>query len=237
MGAQHGVIWVIDSRDLRRAGLALFLMPWARRRGLEVRQVPHTGEINLGLPASLFLLSLGGDSLSAPDVINSIAMLKSASPDIPVALMHDYEASRAGKSYGPGVKALIPTYLTPQVAIAALDLVLAGGAYLPAKEKTAMPPKAFLKGPSTLSSDPDARIERASAQAGGVDADTLTARQLEVLKFLEDGQSNKEIARALLISEATVKIHVRHLMRKMGASNRTKVALLANKAHWHKALH
>ena len=55
----------------------------------------------------------------------------------------------------------------------------------------------------------------------------LTRRQDDVLELLKVGRSNKEIARALNLSESTVKIHVRQLMKKMGAANRTQVALRA----------
>ncbi|MGK9168548.1 LuxR C-terminal-related transcriptional regulator [Inquilinus limosus] len=55
----------------------------------------------------------------------------------------------------------------------------------------------------------------------------LTPRELAVLDWLRQGKSNKQIARELNMSEATVKVHVRHIMRKMGLANRTQVALLA----------
>lgn len=61
----------------------------------------------------------------------------------------------------------------------------------------------------------------------GVDKIILSRRQIEVLKTLQSGLSNKEIARSLGLSEATIKIHVSHLMRKFGVANRTQVAVLS----------
>lgn len=58
-------------------------------------------------------------------------------------------------------------------------------------------------------------------------APTLTPRQCEVLERLSEGKSNKLIARDLEMTEATVKVHVRQIMRKFGASNRTQAALCA----------
>jgi two-component system NarL family response regulator len=55
----------------------------------------------------------------------------------------------------------------------------------------------------------------------------LTARELEVLKLIVKGMSNKEIAAALSITEGTVKIHVNNLLGKMGVSDRTKAATTA----------
>ena len=58
-------------------------------------------------------------------------------------------------------------------------------------------------------------------------ARSLTAREMQVLQGLTEGKSNKEIARDLNLSEPTVKLHVRTLYRKIGASNRTQAALIA----------
>jgi DNA-binding NarL/FixJ family response regulator len=55
----------------------------------------------------------------------------------------------------------------------------------------------------------------------------LTSRQTDVLHLLRSGQSNKYIARELNMRESTVKVHVRQIMRKLGAANRTQAALFA----------
>lgn len=51
--------------------------------------------------------------------------------------------------------------------------------------------------------------------------DTLTAREIEILQHVASGQRNREISVALSISEDTVKAHVKHIMEKLGASDRT----------------
>ena len=61
-------------------------------------------------------------------------------------------------------------------------------------------------------------------------ADKLTERELQVLKGLTEGKSNKEIARDLEIQEPTVKLHMKTLYRKLGAANRTQAALIAREA-------
>ncbi|MCS6780698.1 MAG: response regulator transcription factor, partial [Geminicoccaceae bacterium] len=53
----------------------------------------------------------------------------------------------------------------------------------------------------------------------------LTPRQREVLELLGQGRPNKVIAQRLAMCESTVKVHVRQIMRKLGARNRTEVAL------------
>jgi NarL family two-component system response regulator LiaR len=57
--------------------------------------------------------------------------------------------------------------------------------------------------------------------------DPLTERELEVLRLMAQGQMNKEIAAALVISERTVKFHVSAILSKLGAGNRTEAVTLA----------
>ena len=52
--------------------------------------------------------------------------------------------------------------------------------------------------------------------------DVLTEREIEVLKEVADGNRNREIAERLFISEETVKVHIKHIMEKLGASDRTQ---------------
>ncbi|MGH9831265.1 MAG: response regulator transcription factor, partial [Blastocatellia bacterium] len=55
----------------------------------------------------------------------------------------------------------------------------------------------------------------------------LTAREVDVLGLIVKGNSNKEIAASLGISEATVKTHINNLLGKLGASDRTHAATIA----------
>jgi DNA-binding NarL/FixJ family response regulator len=55
----------------------------------------------------------------------------------------------------------------------------------------------------------------------------LTPREMDVLRLLAQGQSNKEIARALHLVEETVKSHVRHILAKLGVQSRTQAVLAA----------
>ena len=57
--------------------------------------------------------------------------------------------------------------------------------------------------------------------------DNLTQREVEVLRLVADGNSNKEIAQRLFISEDTVKMHVRNILSKLGANDRTQAVTTA----------
>jgi len=57
--------------------------------------------------------------------------------------------------------------------------------------------------------------------------EALTPREVEVLRHVADGNRNKDIAERLFISEETVKVHVKHVMEKLGASDRTEAVAIA----------
>jgi DNA-binding NarL/FixJ family response regulator len=68
-----------------------------------------------------------------------------------------------------------------------------------------------------------------AVQREGTDDPSLTRREREVYSLLAEGRSNREIAKALFISEATAKVHVRNILRKVGARSRVEVAIQAAK--------
>jgi DNA-binding CsgD family transcriptional regulator len=84
----------------------------------------------------------------------------------------------------------------------------------------------FGSGPPARDPRPSARPGLSSARQilGGTD---LTRRELEVLRFLADGDTNAMIARRLVVSVGTVKSHVKNILRKLGAQNRVEAA-----AYW-----
>lgn len=60
----------------------------------------------------------------------------------------------------------------------------------------------------------------------------LTRRERDILRLIAQSQSNKEVGRCLDISEGTVKVHVRHLLKKMGMRTRTEAAVWAAREGW-----
>ena len=64
--------------------------------------------------------------------------------------------------------------------------------------------------------------EVASQLAEHMSDESLTEREVEVLRQVADGNRNRDIAKHLFISEETVKVHIKHIMEKLGASDRTQ---------------
>jgi two-component system nitrate/nitrite response regulator NarL len=68
----------------------------------------------------------------------------------------------------------------------------------------------------------------AAAEVPPEPLDSLSPREREILSLIAQGASNKEIARELGIAETTVKIHVQHILRKLGLSSRVQAAVYAS---------
>ena len=90
-------------------------------------------------------------------------------------------------------------------------------------------------GPTRRGKDAPAASEPAKSEPAanspgeqaGEQLETLTTREVEVLKLLSQGQTNPQIARNLLFSVSTVKAHVRSILNKLGVSDRTQAAVRA----------
>lgn len=110
-------------------------------------------------------------------------------------------------------------------SLGSLRLVLAGEKYLPSE--------AFSE--STTSEAPSISSEirtQQQAQQANPAFSSLTQRELEILRLLVDGLTNKQIAINLGLQEITVKIHVRNVYRKIDAKNRARAVKLTIQSGW-----
>jgi two-component system, NarL family, nitrate/nitrite response regulator NarL len=92
------------------------------------------------------------------------------------------------------------------------------------RTRPAAPPVALGQEPAPSATVPAPLL---AAPEVGVRPDLLSPREREILKLIARGDSNKLIARALDIAETTVKIHVQHILRKLGLSSRVQAAVYA----------
>ena len=67
--------------------------------------------------------------------------------------------------------------------------------------------------------------------AGDIASETLTPRELELLRYMAEGYTNKEVARAMVLAEDTVKKAVQTLIAKLGAVDRTHAVVLGLRQH------
>ena len=121
------------------------------------------------------------------------------------------------------------------MALSALEFVLNGGCYFPTSAISALlKPKlagCHIAAPSPIEMCTHHRGPVVLENSSKIDAlehtTEFTDRQRQVLTLLAQGLPNKIIARQLGMQEGTVKVHVRFIMRKLGAANRTQVAILS----------
>lgn len=150
--------------------------------------------------------------------LSCLEALKRLTPDTPIVVVSAVDEPKIMQDViMGGANAFVPKSASGQVLINALRVILAGGTYMPAGVLAAM----------RLSES--AAAGAAGGPGGGHDRDELTLRQRRVLDLLATGLSNKHIARALEISEITVKAHVSAIFRKLGVTNRVQAGLEARK--------
>ena len=107
-----------------------------------------------------------------------------------------------------------------------MQRALAGGAasYL----VKSMPPQSLLEAIRKVHAGKKAIPPEVAAQLADHLADeTLTAREIEILQQIAEGNRNRDIADKLCISEGTVKVHVQHIMGKLAANDRTQAITIA----------
>ena len=142
-------------------------------------------------------------------VIGSLAASQLTSEATFVVLSDHFEPRWISEALRAGVRAVVPSDISPEQLIAALEAAAAGLIVMHPTEVDAMFPAA------EPSSRPLADL-----------AEELTPRESEVLQMLANGLANKEIATRLSISEHTVKFHVASILGKLGAGSRTEAVSL-----------
>jgi DNA-binding NarL/FixJ family response regulator len=219
MTSEGGIVLVVDVLELRRAGIACLIHEWARSIGLETVGISPDD-----MPARsqsedvvrLIILSVGGSSLRESAVQNWAKSARELFPETPRAILSDRtEAEEAIAAAHIGKQGFLSTGMEPEIARQALTFILGGGTFFPRE--------ALLHQHASA-----ARAANSQVHDHRTETDGLTRRQNEVLERLRLGRSNKHIARDLDMQESTVKVHVRQIMRKLGASNRTEAAILSS---------
>jgi DNA-binding NarL/FixJ family response regulator len=140
---------------------------------------------------------------------NALKVLSTLAPKIPViVLAHSNDSELAKSAIFHGAKGYIPVTMGFEITIAAVRFVLAGGTYAPMD--------------CLLPRDPPRNAVSQPPTSG-----LVTGRELAVIRAIQKGKSNKVIAYELNMCESTVKVHVRNVMGKLEAKNRTDVAIKA----------
>ena len=193
-----------DDHDLVRSTLAGLLR---EHGGYEVTEASHMwqgfSQIEAGPKPDLALLDFSMPGMSIPDGL-----------------------ARAVKMMSPAPVALLTGTGNPGIARRAMDLGVKG--FL---TKNMLPEELLVSVRKLLNGESIVADHSSTDERGTEDLPHLTPRELDMLRGLCNGLSNKEIARELEVQEVTVKLHVKTLSRKLDAKNRTHAAMLGRDMH------
>jgi DNA-binding NarL/FixJ family response regulator len=152
---------------------------------------------------NLIIYHLHGNDVAETTMTQTITTISQAFPTTPVMIFSDADQAQhrtiMRSALESGARGFVPTQTAGlPITSAAISLVSAGGTFVPA---------------NLMLTSPQDRSPR-----------RLTARQGAVFTHLRLGKPNKIIAYELGMCESTVKVHVKNIMQKMGATNRTQAA-------------
>jgi DNA-binding NarL/FixJ family response regulator len=204
-------IALIDEHEFTRSCISTSLGVMCRTLALEVFPT-LTAFIGAGQSKyRMAIYHLHASEVTGGTPNENIAELIKAAATMPVLVISDIDDfDLMMTTLGAGVRGFIPTSSTSlRVMLEVIRLVSVGGVFAPMT-------------PSLMN-----QATKKAAPPADVATDRFTPRQRAVLERLKRGSANKIIAYELAMSEGTVKVHVRNIMKKLQASNRTQAVFRA----------
>lgn len=194
-------ILVADDHDLVRDTIAAYLGQQDDFQISTASGLPQAQDLLEGqTPYDLVVLDY---NMPGMDGLSGLEAVVKTYPHIKVVLMSGIATPDVAQAaMAMGAKGFLPKSATATSMVNAIRFVLSGETYFPF---------GFAKAPA----------EKTESFMG------LSPREMETLKHLCNGASNKEIARELALAEVTVKLHVKNILAKLKVNNRTQAALLA----------
>lgn len=218
-GAKPAVILYFDKQRLARdcisEQLTTHLPEWT------IESVASVDELREDMDwsrASVVIFNTHGESLRNADVAEEMATIANAARGSSLMIMSDLDdAMEVLLAVQLGARGYLPAGLPFQQVMAAIRFINDGGTYIPVCVLAAAS-KLQRTSPAQPMDERGKPIE-------------FSPRQIQVLERLQQGKQNKIIAYELGMCESTVKVHIRIIMKKLNARNRTQVVLLTNKMH------
>lgn len=202
---------LVDDHPIFRNGLAvLFSELWPGCVTMEAGSLAQAREaISTQDRIDLIILDLKMPGVSGYDALTALLEIVD---DTPIMIVSSLRSPRNIRdALAAGASGYVPKTLSAEVFKLAVSLIMTGEIFVPAGALEA-----------AGSGDEFGEWQQESSAAC-----PLTPRQIEVLRSMAQGMSNKEIARALGMLEGTVKVHVREILRRLPANNRTHAVITA----------
>ena len=213
------VTLLICKNPLRRAGLKHLLAdtPFTVSHTVTDETLPSQSHL-VAQPALIIVDA----SNSSEELLEIIRHLKVRQPEARVVVVADhFDISFVRVGIDAGVDGFCLTTSDREVLIRSLELVMMGERILPGALVRSMLSEMALN----TERDQDRPIAKPLPLDPGMHK--LSNREAEILRCLMHGEPNKVIARRLEVTEATIKVHVKAILRKIGAANRTQAAIWA----------
>jgi two-component system nitrate/nitrite response regulator NarL len=185
---------------------------------------PSQGFSQSGFEPDLYLVY----ESPAPDRYDAtVEMLRARCPSARIVVLADHMEPRAvAHALQAGVSGFCLTAMPREAMLKALELVMLGEVFVPVGLVFAML-GGDVRDPQSKPGIPVALVP-ANDFAAVATSNKLSGREAQILHCLTQGASNKLIARELGLAEATVKVHIKSILRKVKAANRTQAALWAS---------
>ncbi len=220
-------ILAVEDHPVMRLGIRAML----EREGFVVAAATATCAEAIGLLAETAADAVLLD-LRLPDATGTeaVARIHDASPGTPIVV---FSVERTPALIRAAVRAGASGYVTKDAPIARISAAIRAAA----SGLVVMGPDEALAAAGTMptgASEPEpAPAAPAEPTNGGGDAprEALTPRELELLRYMAEGYTNKEVARAMVLAEDTVKKAVQTLIAKLGAADRTHAVVVALRNH------
>jgi DNA-binding NarL/FixJ family response regulator len=237
--ADDSTIVIVDPLPLRTVGLMTVLgrLTEANRSRVASMTLDEAERfVESDNHCTMIIYNVGGASLANHPHARRIKSLRARARSTPLVVFSDSNSRKeVVAAFTAGAQGYLYAGTSPQLALQALSFIFKGGSYFPPNGQPRHGRSGNVDSLSTEAVHPlgDNGERRVTPEANkpanlGEVANGLTERQKAVLERLGRGESNKEIGRRLNMREGTVKVHVRQIMRRMGAANRTQVAIAAN---------
>lgn len=217
-------ILVVDDHALFRRGLTAILA-----RSSELAVVGDAGDAGQAqrraeeLRPDLILLD---NHLPGVNGVDAVPALKAALPDVRIILLTVSEDENdLASALRAGANGYLLKTMDADALIAAILRVMRGESVV-ADEMTSKL-VAVYRGAASNGGAPAAAGDEAVVSTESSPLSQLSPRELEILRAIARGESNKVIARQLGIAETTVKIHVQHVLRKLNVASRVQAAVIA----------
>jgi two-component system nitrate/nitrite response regulator NarL len=156
-------------------------------------------------------------------VLEMVKQVREQFPEARIVVLADkYDLDLVRTGLEVGVNGFCLTATAPEILIKSFELVMLGEGVLPFEVLRSIMDAA------PQNRDKPLQDNIAEPRLSDLSYPKLSAREAQILGCLREGAPNKVIARKLDITEATIKVHVKAILRKIGAANRTQAAMWAS---------